>query len=324
MYDKLNLYTHDGLFHADDVFATALLSFMAEEINVVRGGDLDIPEDKDKWIIFDIGGGELDHHTPQNKENNGTYPGTDIPYAACGLVWKKYYKNILTELDCPERYMESVFQRLDTSLIQGIDAEDNAYSAINEILSIIPNIPDNQKQQISFASKTSFTVSQVIKDFNPPWNSEMNYYDAFMDAVGFAKDILLNRIDSIISSLDGRDYIMRNIDFSSNHIMLLEQFAPWEGILYSMHNYPKAQDIWYVISPALRGGWNIQCALVDSKDRTVYRHPLPKEWYGLRYEELQNVSGVETAIFCHASGFLAGAETEADALKMAEIAMKKK
>ncbi len=33
MHKKLNLYTHDGLFHADDVFAAALLSLIAEEIN---------------------------------------------------------------------------------------------------------------------------------------------------------------------------------------------------------------------------------------------------------------------------------------------------
>ena len=94
MYSKLNLYTHDGLFHADDVFATALLSLMCEEINVVRGPDTEIPKDKSNWIIYDIGEGELDHHSPANKEANGVHPGTLIPYAACGLVWKKYYKEI--------------------------------------------------------------------------------------------------------------------------------------------------------------------------------------------------------------------------------------
>jgi len=29
----------------------------------------------------------------------------------------------------------------------------------------------------------------------------------FADAVAFAKDILLNRLDSIMDALDGRDYI---------------------------------------------------------------------------------------------------------------------
>ena len=63
----LNLYTHDGLFHADDVFAAALLSLMAEEIHVTRGSDLDLPADDGSWTILDLGGGELDHRTPDNQ-----------------------------------------------------------------------------------------------------------------------------------------------------------------------------------------------------------------------------------------------------------------
>ncbi|MBQ1467618.1 MAG: MYG1 family protein [Solobacterium sp.] len=321
MRSHLNLYTHDGLFHADDVFASALLSLMAEDVHIVRGSDLEIPEDTDKWIIFDIGGGELDHHTPENKENNGVHPGTGIPYASCGLVWKKYYKDILEAQNCPERYTEIVFSRLDTSLIQGIDAEDNGYDPVGAELERIPNLQADLRNEIAYASRTSFTISQVIKDFNPPWNSDIDPYDAFLDAVSFAKDVLLNRLDSIISSLDGRDYILRAIDYSANHLMILDEFAPWEGVLYSQRNNPKAQDIWYVISPALRGGWNIQCALVNSNDRSVFRHPLPEEWYGLRYEELQKVSGIKTAIFCHPSGFLAGTETMEDALAMAQKGM---
>jgi len=320
MHKKLNLYTHDGLFHADDVFSAALLSLIAEEINVVRGSDTEIPEDRQNWIVFDIGGGELDHHTPENKENNGNHPGTEIPYAACGLVWRKYYQEILEELDCPERYMETVYRRLETSLILGIDAEDNGMSPVSVPVSQLVNVSEDLKKEIMMQARTSFTVTQMIKDFNPTWNSDMSYYDAFMDAVSFAKDILLNRIDSIISSLDGRDYVLQCIDYSANHIMIMDQFAPWEGVLYSQRRNPKAQDIWYVISPALRGGWNVQCALDDSDDRTSYRHPLPESWYGLRYEELQNVSGIRTAVFCHPSGFLAGCETQEDALAMAALA----
>ena len=68
MPDKLNLFTHNGLFHADDVFAAAMLSLLSDDVNIVRGGDDDVPEDKENWIIFDIGGGELDHHTEECKQ----------------------------------------------------------------------------------------------------------------------------------------------------------------------------------------------------------------------------------------------------------------
>ena len=320
MRDLLNLYTHDGLFHADDVFAAAMLSLMAEEIHVVRGSDTEIPGDRQNWIIFDIGGGELDHHTPENKEANGTHPGTDIPYAACGLVWRKYHREILRELDCDERYVNLVYRRLETSLVLGIDAEDNGFSPLAASLELAPGIPEEIRRDILASGRTSFTITQLIKDFNPPWNSDMDHYDAFMDAVSFAKDILLNRIDSIISSLDGRDYVLRCIDYSADHIMIMDQFAPWEGVLYSQNNNPKARDIWYVISPALRGGWSVQCALINSDDRNSFRHPFPESWYGLRYEELRQASGIASAVFCHPSGFLAGTVAQEDALEMAKKA----
>ncbi len=322
MYKKLNLYTHDGIFHADDVFATALLSMMAEDIHVVRGGDTTVPENKDEWIIYDIGGGELDHHTAENKENNGCHPGTDIPYASCGLVWKKYYKEILAEQDCPESYYERVYARLESSLILGIDAHDNGFNPIAEKLSAMPNVTDAQRKEVVGTAGTGFTISQMIRDFNPTWNSTYSYDDAFMDAVSFAKDLLELRLDSIISSLDARDFVLRCISYSANHIMIMDKFAPWEGILSSQHNDPKANDIWYVIYPALRGGWNVQCALKDSDDRTSYRHPFPESWYGLRGEDFAKASGVKGADFCHVSGFLAGTKSEEDALALASAALR--
>jgi uncharacterized UPF0160 family protein len=324
MGERLNLYTHDGQFHADEVFATAMFSIISDDLNIVRGSDTDIPQDTVNWIIYDIGGGALDHHSVENKERNGTHPGTDVPYAACGLVWKKYYQEVLEALDCPESYMVTVFRRIENSLVIGIDAVDNGYDPVLDAVSGL-NLDDAVKSDIVQRAKTGMSVSQIIKDFNPPWNSSMDPFDAFMDAVSFAKDILLNRIDSIISSLDGRDYVMQCIYYSGEHMMIMDEFAPWEGVIYSRSSYdPKAHDIWFVISPALRGGWNVQCVLLDSDDRSSYRHALPSEWYGLRYEELQKVSGVETAVFCHPSGFLAGAGTKSDAVRMARIAMEKK
>ena len=320
MRDKLNLFTHDGQFHADEVFATAMFSIMAEEINVVRGGDSSLPEDAENWIIYDVGGGELDHHTPENKEANGTHPGTGIPYAACGLVWKNYHEEILRALDCDEEIIERVYNKLETTLILGIDAEDNGYNPTLSVLEGISSLQEQQKKDILRSARTAMSVSDIIKDFNPTWNSTMDPYECFLDAVAFAKDILLNRIYSIMSSFDARDFVLRAIDYSANHIMIMDRFAPWEGVLNSQRHNPKAADIWYTIYPGMRGEWNLQCARLNSENRSLFRHPLPKEWYGLRGEELQKVTGVPTAEFCHVSGFLCGAGTEEDIMNLARIA----
>jgi uncharacterized UPF0160 family protein len=324
MQEELNLYTHNGLFHADDVFATAMLSLMARTVHVKRGGDETVPQDPANWIIFDIGGGELDHHTPESKERNGTHPNTNIPYAACGLVWRRYYKEILAAEDCPESYVENVYAKLETSLILGIDASDNGFDPMADEMSRMENLRDDQRSTLIHAAKTSYTVSALIKDFNPSWESDQDPDEAFNDAVSFAKDILLNRLDSIMDALDGRDYILQHIDYSADHLMILDHFAPWQGVVTSQSHYDqKAQDLWYVVSPALRGGWNIQCVLENPAERTSYRHPLPSTWYGLRGEELAQASGVADAKFCHPSGFLAGADSQSGALAMAAIALKK-
>jgi uncharacterized UPF0160 family protein len=216
-----------------------------------------------------------------------------------------------------------VKNRVENSLVIGIDAEDNEVNPLKLSLDRMPNVPESDRQELLRSARNSLTITQVIKDFNPTWNSDLDPYECFMDAVSFAKDILLNRIYSAISSLDARDFVLRAIDYSASHILIMDQFAPWEGVLYSQRSNPKAQDIWYAVYPALRGGWNIQCARADGEDRNQFRHPFPKEWYGLRGEEFQKASGVSTAVFCHVSGFLAAAETEADALELASIACRR-
>lgn len=152
MRGKLNLFTHNGIFHADDVFAAALLGLMAEEISVTRGGDTEVPESGD-WIVFDIGGGELDHHSVENKERNGTHPGTDIPYAACGLVWKKYYREILEAMDCEPRYMESVYSRLETSLILESTPKTTALTRWRQRPRKCPILRMSRKNRLSLRQK---------------------------------------------------------------------------------------------------------------------------------------------------------------------------
>lgn len=52
-------YTHAGIFHADELFCTALFRILNPEFEVTRGFK---PEESTADVIYDIGGGEFDHH----------------------------------------------------------------------------------------------------------------------------------------------------------------------------------------------------------------------------------------------------------------------
>ena len=73
-----NGFTHAGKFHADDVFATALLQILRPDIKITRG--FVVPDDFD-GIVYDVGFGMFDHHQePREYRPNG------VPYAALGLL----------------------------------------------------------------------------------------------------------------------------------------------------------------------------------------------------------------------------------------------
>lgn len=114
-------FTHSGMFHADDVFATALLRILNPEIDVIRGNI--VPDDFD-GIVYDIGMGEYDHHQIDKKCREN-----DVPYAAFGLLWRQFGNLVLTEYEDVEAF--------DKSFVQPIDLSDNTgqYEGISLIIS---------------------------------------------------------------------------------------------------------------------------------------------------------------------------------------------
>lgn len=102
---KINkAFTHAGCFHADDVFATALLLYLNPNIEIIRG--FQVPENFD-GIVYDIGFGEFDHHQKDKRvRENG------VPYGAFGLLWEKFGGFILTPEDAGF-FDEEFVQKLD-------------------------------------------------------------------------------------------------------------------------------------------------------------------------------------------------------------------
>lgn len=113
---SITLVTHDGVCHTDDVFATALLeNVLGDRIKEVRrtrnSSDLERIENP---LIYDVFGGELDHH--QGVENQD-----GRPLAALGKIWR-WGKKEITEL---YQLDEESWRNIDQCFIKGIDLTDN-------------------------------------------------------------------------------------------------------------------------------------------------------------------------------------------------------
>lgn len=287
-----NLITHGGVFHADEVLATVILKKVFGDITVCR--TFKVPEEglADNVIVYDIGFGKYDHH---QKGGNGSREN-GVPYAAVGLIWKDYGHKVVANTCNPN----FVWDLIDRELIQGVDAMDNGK---------MPKA-DYPAQVMSF--------SQTISVFNPNWDSDMSADEAFAKAVEFAEIVFDNVLANTESKAKAQSIVDEAIDHSEGHIMVLDQFVPWQEFIFSSES-DKADDVQFVVFPSNRGGYNWQC-VPDTLGGFGQRKSVPTEWKGLLDLELQNVTGITTASFCHPAGFIGGAETLEDALALARIA----
>lgn len=143
------VFTHGGVFHADDVFSAALLKTINPDIEIIRG--FKVP-DNFQGLVFDIGGGTYDHHQADNEiRENG------IPYASFGKLWRDLGPGLAGDIET---------ERFDKSIVQSIDYTDNTGEK-NPLSSMIssfnPNWDDDNKTNDKFYEVLKF-VSRFIQN----------------------------------------------------------------------------------------------------------------------------------------------------------------
>lgn len=288
--------THGGTFHSDEVMSTVILSKVLGDINVLR--TFKVPENlPNDAIVYDIGFGMFDHH---QKGGNGFREESLVPYSSAGLIWKQFGWQIVID-SCDGQDPVLVWNLIDRDLIEGIDASDNG---------TIPK-SDYSVREMNFP--------RIISSFNPAWDNSEDSDAAFIRAVNFAEVVFDNVLSNAISKAKAHSIVEAAIEESQDNIMVLEKFVPWQEYLFSSEN-EKAEDILFVVYPSNRGGFNWQC-VPDSLGSFEQRKPVPTEWKGLHDVDLQKVTGVATASFCHPAGFIGGAATLADAIAIAKKAI---
>jgi uncharacterized UPF0160 family protein len=113
----MQVATHDGTFHADDVFAVAALRLRDPGLTIVRSRDRAVLAASDARVDVglrsDPATGDFDHH---QRGGAGTREN-GIPYASFGLVWREHGPGL-----CGGD--ERVAADVDRFLVQGVDAID--------------------------------------------------------------------------------------------------------------------------------------------------------------------------------------------------------
>lgn len=287
MNDK-TIATHNGNFHADDVFSIAALKHIFPSFKLIRTRDLALIGKAD--IVLDVGGeydpdaGRFDHHQRggAGERENG------IPYSSFGLIWKKYGLEI-----CQGN--QDVANALDAGLVSNIDAIDCGH--------------------VEGVSK-GISLSQTISMFNPTWQEESHFDACFDEAVDFAVRVLSRFIAAAKGGISAKAIVAKAIENASDpRVIVLEKYTPWKRTVHAL----SAQAL-YMVFPSQTGQWRIQTVPVEPGSFED-RKSLPKEWAGLSDKALVDVTGINDAMFCHNGLFIAGAASFASVMKMAAMAL---
>jgi uncharacterized UPF0160 family protein len=291
----MRVATHDGSFHADEVFAIAALSLLGEPLEIVRTRERDalagVDLRVDVGFRFDPGSGDYDHHQRDFAETRDNGVG----YAAFGLIWRRFGTRVC-DGDA------EVARAVDQTLVQAVDAGDTG-------LQLTQSLIDGVRPM---------TVNAIIGGFNARWDESLSPAQErvrFDAAVDLACGILSREVASVASARRAQRIVLDAIAAAADpRVIELPINSPWKTALV-----PAAPDALFVIYPK-RQGFGLE-AVPRELGSFENRRDLPSEWAGLQDADLAAVTGVEDAVFCHGKRFLAVTRTRAGVERLAQLAL---
>lgn len=271
---------HNGKFHADDVFAIAILKQIFPELKVIRSRDKEVLASVDARV--DIGFSynpetlDFDHHQSEGAgaRENG------IPYASVGLIWKHYGHQLANSQDA--------WESIDSSLIQGLDADDCGVTTFEKT-----------------TEASVYPLPKIIARLNSNWKENSNADTLFFEAVEFATMVLKRELVSANNQSQANDITQEAINTrTQEEFIVLPIQCPWKNVVKAY------KEILYVIFP----GNNQWCIIAVDEVEFTPKKPFPESWRGKEKEDLQQTCGISGADFCHKTGFFMAVATQEDAL----------
>ncbi|MBN9675584.1 MYG1 family protein [Salipiger bermudensis] len=297
------LVTHSGGFHADEVLSTVILTRLYPEAEVVRSRSSEWITPADGRLIYDVGGaydpdaGIFDHHQRESPLRED-----DTPYSSFGLVWKHFGIDFLKSFDIPEAHLETVHASFDRSFVLPVDQVDNGTVSLSEA-----------------GPLSSMTLPGLIETLKPVFDDTDPESEtrAFHAAVGIARQFVEARIGRSAAKLRAEVLAAEAIRAAGDSpILELPTGMPFRPAVIEAG----ADHLLFVVTPRGAGEWTLG-GIRKHEQGFEQRADLPAAWAGLSGAELEQVSGVPGAKFCHKARFIAAASSREAIIKMAELAV---
>lgn len=281
-----SLGTHDGSFHADEVSACALLIVFdqIDKEKIVRTRDPALLETCE--YVCDVGG----VYDPQKKRfdhHQNEYTGS---LSSAGMVW--------LYLRSEKKVDPLLYEYLNKRVIIGVDAHDNGKELQEEGVCTFSHL-------ISYyvPLKQAAGIPEIEK--------------GFFAAIDFAIDVftrLIKRFEYVQSC----KAIVQKTMARREKVLVFEEAIPWQDSFFDLGG--ETHPALFLIMPA-GSHWKLRAIPPNRHKLMEVRCPLPSKWAGLRDEELQQITGIPGAIFCHKGRFISIWETKEDARKAADLVL---
>lgn len=277
---------HDGSFHADEVTACALLVVfnLVDRQKIIRTRD--VKKLQECEYVCDVGW-EYNPDTKRFDHHQAEYQG-DL--SSAGMVWLYLKEQKVVDA--------KLYDYLNHTFIEGVDAHDTGR------IDSLPGI-----------CTFSHVIAQFVPvQYNAPQDVQDEHFFQALDFVIAHLQRVLVRYDYVASCKAKVEQAMQ----TNGECLFFDEGMPWLESFFELGgiNHPAK----FVMMPS-GTHWKLRGIPPSLEQRMKVRVPLPESWAGLADEELQQVTKIPGAIFCHKGRFISVWETREDALKALELVL---